>query len=145
MSSTPKRQKNRDGSYTPTSTDSPDSNLKRKAQQYSLASQSNTDPDDPLLAAYNNPYLAHMLPDQGYIPQVAAGRGPLKDFRKRETTAKQAQKAEEGPDNPFTLRPHSKNYFDILKKRTDLPVHSQRYIFPAYLKLYGLRDSNCIV
>ena len=126
MTSTPKRQKNRDGSYTPTTTaDVSDSNLKRKGQQQSF--QHTNDPDDPLLAAYNNPYLAHMLPDQGYLPQVAAGKGPLQGFKKRESTAKQAEKAEDGPDNPFTLRPLSRNYFDILKKRRDLPVHSQRY------------------
>jgi hypothetical protein len=126
MTSTPKRQKNQDGSYTPTSTaDVSDSNLKRKGQQQSF--QHTNDPDDPLLAAYNNPYLAHMLPDQGYLPQVAVGKGPLRDFKKRQTTAKQAEKAEDGPDNPFTLRPLSKNYFDILKKRRDLPVHAQRY------------------
>jgi hypothetical protein len=125
MTSTPKRQKNRDGSYTPTATDdNSDSNLKRKSQPLKTVN----DPDDPLLAAYNNPYLAHMLPDQGYVPQVAAGRGPLRDFKKRQTTAKQAQKAEDGPDNPFTLRPLSRNYFDILKKRRELPVHAQRYV-----------------
>jgi pre-mRNA-splicing factor ATP-dependent RNA helicase DHX15/PRP43 len=125
MTSTPKRQKNRDGSYTPTATDdNSDPNLKRKSQPLKTVN----DPDDPLLAAYNNPYLAHMLPDQGYVPQVAAGRGPLRDFKKRQTTAKQAQKAEDGPDNPFTLRPLSRNYFDILKKRRELPVHAQRYV-----------------
>lgn len=125
MASTPKRQKNRDGSYTPTlQDDTSESNLKRKSQPLQTAN----DPDDPLLAAYNNPYLAHMLPDQGYVPQVAAGRGPLRDFKKRQTSAKQAEKAEDGPDNPFTLRPLSRNYFDILKKRRDLPVHAQRYI-----------------
>ena len=125
-SSTPKRQKNRDGSYTLTATpDISDSNLKRKGQQQPF--QHTNDPDDPLLAAYNNPYLAHMLPDQGYLPQVAAGKGPLRDFKKRQTTAKQAEKVEDGPDNPFTLRPLSRTYFDILKKRRDLPVHAQRY------------------
>ena len=136
MTSTPKRQKNRDGSYTPTSTENSDSILKRKGQPLLTVN----DPDDPLLAAYNNPYLAHMLPDQGYIPQVAAGRGPLKDFKKRESTAKQAEKAEDGPDNPFTLRPLSPNYFNILKKRRDLPVHSQRSV-PVQLSCL-LLDKN---
>ena len=126
MSSTPKRQKNQNGSYTPTtSPEESDDALKHKGKPLSGGIH---DPDDPLLAAYNNPYLAHMLPDQGYLPQVAAGRGPLRDFRKRETTAKQAQKAEDGPDNPFTLRPMSRNYFDILRKRRDLPVHAQRLV-----------------
>jgi len=124
MSSTPKRQKNRDGSYTPTSTDNTESDLKRKSHPLN-----GNDPDDPLLAAYNNPYLAHLLPDQGYSPQIAAGRGPLRDFIRRKSTAKQAETAEDGPDNPFTLKPQSRQYFDILKKRRDLPVHAQRYVF----------------
>lgn len=53
--------------------------------------------------------------------------GPLKDFKRRGTTAMQATKAEDGPENPFTLRPLSRNYFDLLKKRRDLPIHAQRY------------------
>jgi hypothetical protein len=123
MSSTPKRQKKRDGSYTPTSVDSAEAPLRRKVQP--LITQN--DPDDPLLAAYNNPYLAHMLPEDGYSPNVQASRGPLQDFVKRKTTAAQAAKAEDGPDNPFTLRPLSHNYFNILQKRRELPVHAQRY------------------
>jgi len=124
MSSTPKRQKNRDGSYTPTPADGSEPPLRRKAQPL----VTKNDPDDPLLAAYNNPYLAHMLPDEGYSPNVQASRGPLRDFVKRNTTAAQAAKAEDGPENPFTLRPLSHNYFNILQKRRELPVHAQRYV-----------------
>jgi hypothetical protein len=128
MTSTPKRQKNRDGSYTPTSPDSSatDGILKRKPVGGG-ASAAGNDADDPLLAAWNNPYLAHRVPD-GYVPQFGAAQGPLRDFRKRNTTAKQARKAEEGPTNPFTLQPLSTTYFDILKKRRELPVHAQRYV-----------------
>jgi hypothetical protein len=128
MSSTPKRQKNQNGSYTPTSPDSSDPNLKHKTLP--LSSGIN-DPDDPLLAAYNNPYLAHMLPDQDNLPSVSAARGPLQTFRRRETSAKQSRKAEDGPENPFTARPLSRQYFDILKKRRDLPVHAQRFSFTS--------------
>ena len=32
---------------------------------------------------------------------------------------------QDGPTNPFTLRPHSKRYVDILKLRKNLPVHQQ--------------------
>jgi hypothetical protein len=133
MTSTPKRQKNRDGSYTPTSLENSDWSLKRKGEQNSAK---NEDIDDPLLAAYNNPYLAHMLPDQAYVPQIAAARGPLRDFKRRQTTAKQAEKAEEGPDNPFTLRPLSQNYFSILKKRRELPVHDQRHLTMISLLMF---------
>jgi hypothetical protein len=119
MTSTPKRQKNRDGSYTPTGTDGSESTFRRKGPQ-------TPGKDEEDIAAYNNPYLAHLLPDQGYTPRVGAARGPLRDFKRRESTAKQAMKAEDGPDSPFTLRPLSRTYFDILKKRRDLPVHAQR-------------------
>lgn len=119
MTSTPKRQKHKDGSYTPTRTDVADPLPKRKGYQ-------DNDSDDPLLAAYYNPYLAHLLPDQGYVPQVAAEKGPLRHFKRRQTTAKQAEEAEDDPDNPFTLRQRSQNYFDILKKRRELPVYAQR-------------------
>lgn len=33
--------------------------------------------------------------------------------------------AQDGPTNPFTLRPHSKRYMDILTLRKNLPVHQQ--------------------
>ena len=32
---------------------------------------------------------------------------------------------QDGPANPFTHRPHSQRYFDILKQRKNLPVHQQ--------------------
>ena len=53
--------------------------------------------------------------------------GLLKDFKRRDTTAMQATRAEDGPDNPFTLRPLSRNYFELLKKKRALPIHVQRY------------------
>ena len=132
MTSTPKRQKTRDGSYTPTSVENLDTNLKRKRDQNPM--ENGDKASDPLLNTYNNPYLAHMFPDQDYVPQVAAARGPLKDFKRRQSTAEQAEKVEDGPDNPFTLRPLSQNYFSILKKRRELPVHAQRYVM-VYLPL----------
>ena len=126
--SAPKRQKIQDGSYITASTETTDSSFKPKSfENLSLSNQISNDPNDPLLAAYNNPYLAHMIPENGYSPQIAAGTGPLRDFIRRKTTAKQAEKAEDGPDNPFTLKPLGKTYFDILKKRRELPVHAQRH------------------
>ncbi|KAK8107357.1 pre-mRNA splicing factor ATP-dependent RNA helicase prp43 [Apiospora kogelbergensis] len=82
----------------------------------------------------NNPYLAHMK--QGntmengsrYSDRLPAG-SPFADFERRATTAKQAAKAEEGDNNPFTGEPHSPQYFNILKARRDLPVHKQRKEF----------------
>jgi len=127
MTSTPKRQKTREGSYTPTAPGDdhePFPPLKRTGggPAYDVD-------DDTLQAAMTNKYLAHMLPES-YSPQIAASRGPLQDFRQRQTNAEQATKAEDGPGNPFTFKPLSKTYFDILKKRRELPVHAQRYSDP---------------
>ena len=80
----------------------------------------------------NNPYLAHLNTD---ARQNGAGSGKLAqgsafhDFTRRATTAKQAAKAEDGDNNPFTGEPHSAQYFKILKGRRDLPVHKQRQEF----------------
>ena len=48
------------------------------------------------------------------------------DLRRHATTAAQAKAAEDGPNNPFTGKPLSQQYFRILKTRRDLPVHAQR-------------------
>ena len=49
------------------------------------------------------------------------------------TTAAMAEKAEDGPTNPFNGQPLSNKYFSILKTRRNLPVHVQRNEF---LQLY---------
>ena len=66
-----------------------------------------------------NPYLAH------YNDERKKG-SPLRNFTRRQTTAKQAFDAEEGDNTPFTGEPHSQQYFNILKTRRNLPVHKQR-------------------
>lgn len=71
-----------------------------------------------------NPYLAHM--DQNASGSGIPKGSPLEDFTRRSTTAKQASKAEDGDNNPFTGRPHSQQYFGILESRRNLPVHKQR-------------------
>ncbi|KAI0136980.1 P-loop containing nucleoside triphosphate hydrolase protein [Xylariales sp. AK1849] len=89
--------------------------------------------DDDKKAIANNPYLAHMKQDEDHkngfsssaIPQGSA----LHKFKRRETTAKQALKAEDGDENPFTGEPHSQQYFGILRTRRDLPVSKQRKEF----------------
>jgi pre-mRNA-splicing factor ATP-dependent RNA helicase DHX15/PRP43 len=89
--------------------------------------------DDPA----QNPYLAHMYENQdesdynGYSRSNGNGtkaRTGLSDFKRHATTALQAHKAEDGPDNPFNNAPLSKQYFNILKTRRDLPVHKQRSV-----------------
>ncbi|KAL8948110.1 MAG: hypothetical protein Q9183_007719, partial [Haloplaca sp. 2 TL-2023] len=103
-----------------------------------------------------NPYLAHMYEsqesDSGYHTGYSNGNGydngisVKKEFGasqssvfakmpRHNTTADMAKKAEDGPSNPFSGEPLSKQYFTILKSRRNLPVHAQRDEFlRAYQK-----------
>ncbi|KAF9639229.1 Helicase [Lasiodiplodia theobromae] len=76
-----------------------------------------------------NPYLAHMYEDS-YSNGAANGSG-LSNLVRHKTTAKDAEQAENGPNNPFTGQPLSQKYFNILKTRRDLPVHAQRQMFQS--------------
>ncbi|RVD84943.1 uncharacterized protein DFL_003279 [Arthrobotrys flagrans] len=78
----------------------------------------------------DNPYLAHM-----YAPSIAlsASQDLFAGLTRHQTTTAQAQQAEDGPLNPFTGTQLSRQYFDILRKRRDLPVHAQR---DEFLRLY---------
>ncbi|RKO91584.1 P-loop containing nucleoside triphosphate hydrolase protein, partial [Blyttiomyces helicus] len=58
----------------------------------------------------DNPYLAH------HKPALVPGS----------STAEQARVLEDGAANPFTQRPFTQKYRDILAKRRGLPVHKQR-------------------
>jgi pre-mRNA-splicing factor ATP-dependent RNA helicase DHX15/PRP43 len=69
----------------------------------------------------NNPYLAHM-----YENDDSSKNSSLAKFKRHQTTAAMAKKAEDGEINPFSGRPYSAKYFSILKTRRDLPVHAQR-------------------
>lgn len=96
-----------------------------------------------------NPYLAHMYQDQnddsgyntgysnGYDNAAKLGKqnnwgdpggniSPISNMPRHKTTAAMARKAEDGPNNPFSGKPLSKQYFNILKQRRGLPVHAQR-------------------
>lgn len=76
-----------------------------------------------------NPYLAHMYDnDNGYGGARNGNRDQtsLAAFTRHATTASQAHGAEDGPLNPLNNSPLSKQYFNILKTRRDLPVHKQR-------------------
>jgi pre-mRNA-splicing factor ATP-dependent RNA helicase DHX15/PRP43 len=74
-----------------------------------------------------NPYLAHMYEEENGWDNGSNGTSTaLSKFKRHQTTALQAHKAEDGPNNPFNDRPLSQKYFDILKTRRDLPVHKQR-------------------
>ncbi len=74
-----------------------------------------------------NPYLAHLEDDSTYAE--APSSSPFDKFKRHATTAKQAEEVESGSNNPFTGEKFSQKYFDILKIRRSLPVHSQREEF----------------
>lgn len=78
-----------------------------------------------------NPYLAHMHDngDSNGNGQEPSPDSPLAGMKRQQTTAKQAAKAEDSESNPFTGRPHSQKYFQILQSRRDLPVTKQRQEF----------------
>ncbi|KAF3385110.1 Pre-mRNA-splicing factor ATP-dependent RNA helicase PRP43 [Penicillium rolfsii] len=89
------------------------------------AKRQKTDAVDP----ENNPYLAHMYEDTNGANKTSA----LAKFKRHQTTAALAKKAEDGEINPFSGQPFSTKYFSILKSRRDLPVHAQR---DEFLQLY---------
>ncbi|KAL8708288.1 MAG: hypothetical protein Q9225_007622 [Loekoesia sp. 1 TL-2023] len=100
-----------------------------------------------------NPYLAHMYEDQddsgyntGYSNGDGIGNGvklgkqngwgdstQMASMPRHKTTADMARKAEDGPNNAFSGKPLSKQYFNILKARRGLPVHAQR---DEFLQMY---------
>lgn len=76
-----------------------------------------------------NPYLAHMYDgEENGNGTEPSPNSPLAGMKRQHTTAAQAAKAEDNDSNPFTGRPHSQKYFQILEGRRNLPVHKQRYI-----------------
>ncbi|KAL9024416.1 MAG: hypothetical protein Q9196_006534 [Gyalolechia fulgens] len=108
-----------------------------------------TEGSDPKM----NPYLAHMYEDQsdsgyntGYSNGDSNGNGvklgtqndwgynnSIANMPRHKTTADMARKAEDGPNNPYSGKPLSKQYFNILKSRRGLPVHTQR---DEFLQMY---------
>ena len=102
------------------------------AHQYAESEKKSVDPK-------SNPYLAHMYDDDESYNGYSNGYGKTMDrtskvseastlgrLPRHRTTAAMARKAEDGPANAFTGRPLSSQYFNILKTRRNLPVHSQR-------------------
>lgn len=87
----------------------------------SRAKRQKMDAGDPK----NNPYLAHMYEDANVNSNADSGSA-LAKFKRHQTTAALAKKAEDGDVNPFSGQPFSSKYFSILKSRRDLPVHQQR-------------------
>lgn len=91
-----------------------------------------------------NPYLAHMYEganENGYSNGYGGGKNrtngvsqgtSLAKFPRHKTTTDMAMKVEDGPNNPFSGKPLSQQYFNILKTRRGLPVHAQRYVFRPF-------------
>lgn len=84
-------------------------------------------------SASSNPYLAHMKTEK-----KSAGAPPV--LLPGQTTAEQQVAVEEGEINPFTNRPFTPHYYEILKKRRQLPVQKQRQEF-----LDMVHKSQCVV
>lgn len=104
---------------------------KRTSAESDEASRKKVKKEDEVEEKYN-PYLAHMYEDErkprnGFKEDEPALDSPLAGMKRRQTTAKQASKAEDSPSNPFTGRAHSQKYFQILQTRRELPVSKQRY------------------
>lgn len=81
-----------------------------------------------VLMSKENPYLAHLPPSQRKI-NGGDDADPFKGMVPRKTTAEQAEKLENGKLNPFTNKPYSAKYQQILEGRRKLPVHAQRSEF----------------
>lgn len=94
-----------------------------------------------------NPYLAHMYEgspaENGYSNGYGGGKNrttgasqgtSLINFPRHATTPAMAMKVEDGPNNPFSGKPLSKQYFNILKTRRGLPVHAQRLVSTPTLR-----------
>lgn len=79
---------------------------------------------NPLSIKYLDPYPPHLLEQS--VNGSGQDRSIWKGFQLHKTSAKMAHDIEEGPLNPFTGKPLSKKYFDILQARRNLPVHLQR-------------------
>ncbi|EKD16743.1 uncharacterized protein L3040_001482 [Drepanopeziza brunnea f. sp. 'multigermtubi'] len=100
-------------------------------QEMSKSKRVKTDGLDPRA----NPYLAHNYEEESFYSahdgnsNGNGARTGLSEFKRHATTAVQAHKAEDGPNNPFNNAPLSNQYFNILKTRRDLPVHKQRQEF----------------
>jgi pre-mRNA-splicing factor ATP-dependent RNA helicase DHX15/PRP43 len=95
---------------------------------------------DGNMAAAANPYLAHWNDEKPVKSEYGGNGNGLQGFKRHATTTKQANAAEDGPNNAFTGRPLSSKYMSILHKRRDLPVHQQR---DEFLKLY--QESQILV
>lgn len=75
----------------------------------------------------DNPYLAHMYEPQDSSQWTdGAVDKAFRKMKRRQTTAAEAKRVEDGGINPFSRQPFSPKYYSILKDRRDLPVHAQR-------------------
>jgi pre-mRNA-splicing factor ATP-dependent RNA helicase DHX15/PRP43 len=104
------------------------SSKKRASAEDDFENNKRSKVEDGDMADKYNPYLAHT-----YENDDMEGGSLLGGMKRRETTAQQAERAEDGEYNPWTGQPHSQRYFGILKTRRDLPVHKQR---AEFLEMY---------
>jgi len=93
----------------------------------------NKRPKQETMDPSTNPYLAHLYEGSAQGSNSVRlgewecdGDSILHTFVRHETTAEQAEQAENGPYNAFNGKPLSNQYFKILETRRKLPVHTQR-------------------
>ena len=90
---------------------------------------------------YTNGYTQGFHPKEnnyyGNSSRVNGAAGTLARFPRHKTTAAMARKAEDGPNNPFTGKPLSEEYFNILNTRRNLPVQAQRCVGHSELPKYN--------
>ncbi|SCU97022.1 LAMI_0F08614g1_1 [Lachancea mirantina] len=77
--------------------------------------------------------LSKTHPQAAEEPLTHHDAGEFRNLTRHHTSAADAAKLEDGEKNPFTGRPFTTRYVDILKIRRDLPVHAQR---DEFLKIY---------
>ncbi|KAG7920098.1 hypothetical protein KL927_000778 [Ogataea polymorpha] len=93
-----------------------------------------TETSIPQMAAEKAEHELAIHPHMREQEELEIYNGGEFDISKRnKTTAKFAKKLEDGEKNPFTGKPFSQKYFDILKVRRELPVHAQR---DEFLKIF---------
>ena len=119
--------------------DEKDDKAKIRANPYLAHMQAEQEEDDD--GTYSNGYsqgFHHKASYNSYSSNANGVGGALASFPRHKTTARMARKAEDGPKNPFNGQPLSKQYFNILKTRRDLPVQAQRFAFSSLYRNHTL-------
>jgi len=92
-----------------------------------------------------NPYLAHLSnrkKDGISKDGVSSARHPFHGWTPRKVTGEQVRKAMDGDVNPFTKKPVSATYKQIMEVRKKLPVYGYMREFYGIVSASDLRCSD---